>query len=64
MPWINHPACQDGPVTYRRYWKYVASDFLNRWARHLEYEALHPNCQDCGKPRKKGDHSNCLEVPF
>lgn len=64
MPHIDHPACQNGPVGLVRWAKWCLSERLANWARTLERDALYPNCDDCGKPRNKGDHSKCFELPF
>lgn len=64
MPWIHHPACQDGPVSVGRWLRYRLSEWLGDWSRRLEHAALHPNCEDCGRPRNRGDHSKCEQLPF
>lgn len=46
MPWIDHPACQDGPVSWARYLKWRLSEWLYGWSRRLEWEALHPDRKD------------------
>lgn len=62
--WIAHPACQSEPVGFVRWAKWHLAERLSGWARKLEWEALHPNCRDCGNPRNRGDHSDCFEPPF
>lgn len=64
MRWIDHPACQDGPVSLTRWIKWHVSQWLDRHARRLERDALYPNCEGCGTPRNRGDHSKCDELPF
>lgn len=64
MPWIAHPACQSNPVSVGRWLRWRLSELLGRWACRLEHDALYPNCDDCGKPRRRGDHSKCMEIPF
>ena len=61
--WINHPGCQN-PVSLTRWLKFQLSEWLSGIARRLEQDAVYPNCEACGKPRRKGDHSNCEEMPF
>lgn len=63
MPWVDHPACQE-PVSWARWAKWRLSEILSRWAYKLERDAIQPNCDDCGKPRNRGDHSKCFELPF
>lgn len=40
MPWIHHPACQDGPVSIRRWLAWHVCEWLFGWARYLEAYAL------------------------
>ena len=40
MPYINHPACQDGPVSVWRWAAYNLSTWLGYWSRRLEHWAL------------------------
>lgn len=63
MPWIDHPACQE-PVSWMRWAKWRIAEKLNQWAYKLEMEAIRPNCEMCGTPRNRGDHSHCDELPF
>lgn len=62
--WIAHPAADSAPVGFIRWAKWRLSEWLDRKARKLASDALYPNCEDCGKPRKRGDHSKCVELPF
>ncbi len=62
--WIPHPATQGAPVGLVRWLKWRLSEWLGDHARRLERDALYPNCEGCGKPRKRGDHSGCDEIPF
>jgi hypothetical protein len=64
MPHIEHPACQGEDVSVIRWLKWHLSEWLGGHARRLEHEALYPNCEMCGKPRNRGDHSHCDELPF
>lgn len=61
--WIEHPAAEN-PVGFVRWLKWHLSQWLGHKARSLEADALYPNCEDCGQPRKRGDHSGCLIIPF
>lgn len=63
MPWIDHPACSE-PVSVKRWIKWKLSEWLGRISARLEWQALYPNCQMCGKPRDEGNHSGCEELPF
>lgn len=63
MPWIDHPATTN-PVGPVRWLKFHASQWMERKARQWEIEALYPDCEECGKPRTRGDHSACNELPF
>lgn len=62
--WIEHPACQDGPVGFLRWVKWHLSLWFADRANKLERDALYPNCKDCGRPRNRGNHSKCFEIPF
>jgi hypothetical protein len=46
MPWIHHPACQDGPVSVWRWLKFQLSDIFGSWSRTLERQALYPHDKD------------------
>lgn len=54
MPWIHHPATQDGPVSVRRWLLYHIGTYLYEWGMRLEYRALH------GTSRARYDD----ELPF
>lgn len=66
MPWIHHPATQDGPVSIVRWLKYHIGWRLWELGHRLEDEALHPDrkCDGCGELRRKGDHRHCDDLPF
>jgi hypothetical protein len=61
--WIDHPS-QSCPVSVTRWAKWKVSVWLAHISVRLEWEALYPNCEACGQPRNKGDHSHCDEIPF
>lgn len=46
MPWIHHPATQDGPVSVWRWIKFHVGVWLSRFGATLEYDALHPGKRD------------------
>lgn len=62
--WIAHPAADHSPVSLLRWVKWHLSQWMIDKGRNLEYAALYPNCDGCGEPRSRGDHSKCLETPF
>jgi hypothetical protein len=62
--WIEHPAADGCPVSFKRWVKWKLSEWLGGMAARLEWDALYPNCADCGTPRNRGDHSKCFELPF
>lgn len=39
--WIHHPACEDGPVSLRRWVAYLIASKLDEWSRRLEHFALY-----------------------
>lgn len=41
MPWIHHPATQDGPVSIRRWLAYRWARWCDGQSRKWEYWALH-----------------------
>lgn len=63
MPWIEHPATQDGPVSLFRWLKFKIGDRLEEIGRRWADEALYPNrCPECGAamPRR----GECDHIPF
>jgi hypothetical protein len=46
MPWIHHPATQDGPVSVGRWLKFHIGSWMWRVGRRLECQALHPDRDD------------------
>ena len=46
MPWINHPATQDGPVSVQRWLAFKIGEWLGYWARRLEHYGLYGDSRD------------------
>jgi hypothetical protein len=46
MPWIHHPATQDGPVSVWRWLKYQIGSRLSDLGGRWEMDALHPGWRD------------------
>lgn len=46
MPWIDHPATQNGPVSLWRWIKYHVADWMLRKGNRWEREALYPHDDD------------------
>lgn len=66
MPWIEHPATQDGPVSLWRWLKYHVGVWMQRRGNDLEDGALHPDrliCPDCGQ-RIPYSGWQCDHIPF
>lgn len=65
MPWIEHPATQDGPVSLRRWIMYHVGIWMADKGRDWEDRALFPErsiCQDCGQRTRPGE--TCDHIPF
>lgn len=62
--WIAHPAADQSPVSFGRWLKWHFSQWMLNKGRNLEYDALYPNCEGCGEPRRRGNHAACMEIPF
>jgi hypothetical protein len=65
MPWINHPARQDGPASLLDWLRYRLGTWMQRVGTDLEHRALHPNdtlCPECGHWISKG--YPCDHIPF
>lgn len=62
MPWIDHPARQDGPASILDWLRYHIGLWMQHRGRELERRALHPTdvrCPECGawvSPRNSCDH--------
>lgn len=65
MPWIDHPARQDGPASFLDWLRYRVGIWMQDKGHDLEHRALHPKdipCPDCGAWMSPG--SNCDHLPF
>lgn len=65
MPWIEHPATQDGPVSLWRWLKYHVGIWMIQMGQAWEDEALHPErvyCPECGHRITPG--VECDHIPF
>ena len=51
--WIDHPACQDQPVSLSRWLMFHLSEVFRRWSSALEFRALH------GRP-----YDDEIDLPF
>jgi hypothetical protein len=60
--WIDHPACQDGPVSLWRWIKFHVGGRLMDIGEKWEDEALYPKrCPDCGAAMRG---TECDHIPF
>lgn len=65
MPWIKHPATQDGPVSLLRWLKYHIGSWMQEVGYRWEDNALFPDkeiCQECGQRKRVGEI--CDHIPF
>lgn len=65
MPWIDHPARQDGPASVIDWLRYNVGAWMQRKGANLEHRALYPNdfeCPECGNWTNDG--SQCDHIPF
>lgn len=65
MPWIEHPATQDGPVSLLRWLKFHLGEWMQRKGNGFVEQALYPErtyCSDCGQPIRPGQV--CDHIPF
>lgn len=65
MPWIKHPATQDGPVSVVRWLKYHVGEWMRETGARWSDDALSPYCKicpDCGQRMREGDY--CDHIPF
>ncbi len=46
MPWIDHPATQNGPVSWWRWLKYHVGEWMENKGRRWSFDALHPDYDD------------------
>lgn len=46
MPWIHHPATQDGPVSLWRWLRYHVGDWLYTRGNRMMNRALYPDGGD------------------
>lgn len=65
MPWIDHPARQDGPASLVDWLRYHLGIWMQDKGRDLEHQALYPNdrrCPTCGAWGRPG--IDCDHLPF
>lgn len=65
MPWIDHPARQDGPASIIDWIRYHLSQWMQSKGRDMEHRALYPadvECPDCGEWMRPG--ASCDHIPF
>lgn len=65
MPWIDHPARQDGPASVTDWLRYKLGTWMQDKGRDWEEMALNPDgkrCPDCGAWNRPGYH--CDHIPF
>lgn len=64
MPWINHPACQEGPVSLIRWLRYYVGEWMAAKGSSMSDRALFPNrCPECGAAMRDGCDF-CDHIPF
>lgn len=69
MPWIDHPARQDGPASIADWLRYRIGAWMQFRGADLEHRALYPNdviCPECGNWMRPGDQpgGGCDHIPF
>lgn len=65
MPWIDHPARQEGPASVMDWLRWHVSQWMLRRGAELEHRALYPadvECTDCGQWMRPG--GQCDHIPF
>ena len=63
MPWIHHPATQDGPVSVWRWLKYQVGSWLMEKGDNMVDRALYPKrCPECGGAMPR--IGECDHIPF
>lgn len=65
MPWIDHPARQDGPASGADWLRYKVGTWMQSVGAELERRALYPadvRCPDCGAWNRPDYH--CDHIPF
>lgn len=65
MPWIDHPARQDGPASLLDWLRYHLGTWMQTAGADLEHRALHPTdyrCPECRGWVTPGHE--CDHLPF
>jgi hypothetical protein len=65
MPWIDHPAREDGNASLADWLRYRIGTWMQSKGAQIEYRALYPNdtrCPECGAWVHPGDE--CDHIPF